>query len=217
MAIGFNKTKGKARGNSFEQFEYKNGDNKVRMVGGVLPRYVYWIEGSNNKRIPIECLAFDRDEEAFLRKEKDYVEEYFPDLKCTWAYCILCIDPSDNSIKVLNLKRKLFEQIMVTAEDLGDPTDPDEGWMVHFKRTKTGPHAFNVEYQLQQLKCKKSPLTDEQKKMIGEYKSIDELIPRQTPESQLKFLQRLMKEKNEEAEPADESVEDEFDIKDDND
>ena len=40
--------------------------------------------------------------------------------------------------KVVNLKKKLWEQIITAAEDLGDPTDPESGWDVQFKRVKTG-------------------------------------------------------------------------------
>ena len=56
-----------------------------------------------------------------------------------------------------------MEQILVAAEDLGDPTDPEAGWDVHFKRVKTGPLAYNVEYQLQALKCKPRALDVEEK------------------------------------------------------
>ena len=71
-------------------------------------------------------------------------------MKCTWSYAIQCIH--DGKVKVLNLKKKLLEQILVAAEDLGDPADPETGWDVHFKRSKTGPQVFNVEYKLQHLK-----------------------------------------------------------------
>lgn len=127
MAISFNKTNGKAATTKVDSYEYKDGDNTVRIFGGILPRYMYWIKGTNNKDIPVECLAFDRDEERFNNAEHDPVPEYFPDIKCSWAYSVNCIDPRDGKAKVLNLKKKLFEQILTAAEDLGDPTDPDTG------------------------------------------------------------------------------------------
>ena len=70
MAISFNQQKGKAQKNSIESYTYQNGDNKVRVVGDILARYVYWIEGTNKKNIPFECLSFDRDSERFNNKEK---------------------------------------------------------------------------------------------------------------------------------------------------
>jgi hypothetical protein len=61
MALKFGETKGKAVKKSVESYEYKDGENLVRLVGGVLPRYVYWLKGTNNKDIPLEFLAFDRE------------------------------------------------------------------------------------------------------------------------------------------------------------
>ena len=115
MALDFKNTKGKAIKKSVESYQYKDGDNVVRLIGGVLPRYVYWLKGTNNKDIPFECLSFDREKEKFTNTEKDWVAEYFPEKKCTWSYAINCIDPKDNKVKVLNLKKKLFEQIISTA------------------------------------------------------------------------------------------------------
>lgn len=127
MALAFGQTAGKAIKNSYEAYEYKDGENTVRLVGGILPRYVYWLKGSNNKDIPVECLAFNREKEKFDNLEVDHVPSYFPDKKCSWAYSINCLDPRDGKVKVLNLKKKLFEQILTAAEDLGDPTDLDTG------------------------------------------------------------------------------------------
>ena len=158
MALKFNEAQGSAKKDKIDQYTYKDGDNKLRIVGDILPRYVYWIKGENGKNIPMECLAFDRNTETFNNKEKDYVREFFPDLKCGWAYAIQGIDPADGNVKVVNLKKKLMEQIMVAAEDLGDPTDPETGWDIYFQRVKTGPMAFNVEYRLQALKCEKRAL-----------------------------------------------------------
>ena len=111
MAISFNQQKGAAQKNSILSYTYKDGDNKVRVVGDILARYVYWIEGTNGKNIPFECLSFDRDTERFNNKEKDWVREYFPDLKCGWSYATQCIDPADGKIKVLNLKKKLGNKL----------------------------------------------------------------------------------------------------------
>lgn len=215
MALKFNQTKGQAIKNKVDQYQYKNGSNVVRLVGDVLPRYVYWIKGENGKDIPMECLAFDRQAETFNNREKDYVREYYPDLKCGWAYAIQIIDPADGKVKVLNLKKKLFEQILLAAEDLGDPTDPDEGWDVVFLRSKTGAQAFNVEYQLQATKCKKRALTEVEREAIKELKSMDNVLPRPTPDAQKELLDRIARgadatEKEEDAIPGE--VESELDL-----
>jgi hypothetical protein len=191
MAISFKNTKGKAISNKVEAYEYKDGENTVRLVGGVLPRYIYWVKGSNNKDIPIECLAFSRDKEKFDNIEKDHVPQFYPELKCSWSYTVNCIDPRDGKVKALNLKKKLFEQIVGAAEDLGDPTDFDTGWDVVFKRTKTGPLAFNISYDLSVLRCKPRKLSDAEREAAGAAKSIDEKYPRPTEADVLALLEKI--------------------------
>ena len=191
MALSFKQTKGKAATNKVETYEYKDGENTVRLVGGVLPRYIYWTKGTNNKDIPIECLAFSREKEKFDNLEKDHVPDYFTDLKCSWSYSINCIDPKDGRVKALNLKKKLFEQILTAAEDLGDPTDYDTGWDVVFKRNKTGPLAFNVEYTLQVLRCKPRALSAEEKAAADSAQNIDEKFPRPTADEVKALLEKI--------------------------
>ena len=192
MALKFGETKGKAVKKSVEAYEYKDGENSVRLIGGVLPRYVYWLKGTNNKDIPIECLAFDREKEKFTNTEMDHVPAYFSDKKCSWAYSINCIDPKDGKVKALNLKKKLFEQILSAAEDLGDPTDYDEGWDVVFKRTKTGPLPFNVEYNLSVLKCKRRALSADERALADGAEDIDSKFPRPTPDEVKAALEKLV-------------------------
>jgi hypothetical protein len=207
MAIAFNQQKGSAQKTSISSFQYKDGDNKMRIVGDILARYVYWINGENGKNIPMECLSFDRNTERFNNVEKDWVREYYPDLKCGWSYATQCID--NGEVKVVNLKKKLWEQIITAAEDLGDPTDPDTGWDICFKRVKTGPLPYNVEYQLQALKCKPRALTDEEKEAIAELKSMDDVMPRPTPDAQKELLDRV---RNHGEETDDEALEAEFNV-----
>lgn len=183
MALDFKNTKGKAAKNSHEAYTYKDGEQTVRMVGGILPRYVYWLKGTNNKDIPVECLSFDRQQEKFTNLEVDHVPEFFPDKKCGWSYSVNCIDPADGKVKVLNLKKKLFEQIVNAANDLElDPTDMDNGFDIVFRRAKTGPLAFNVEYTLSQLKLKKRSLSEDERAAVAAALTIDEKFIRQTPD-----------------------------------
>lgn len=189
MALAFTATKGKAVKNSHESYTYKDGENTVRIVGGILPRYVYWLKGSNNKDIPVECLAFDREKEKFTNAEVDHVPAFFPDKKCSWSYSVNAL--VDGKVVVLNLKKKLFEQICSAAEDLGDPTDPKEGWDVVFKRQKTGPLPFNVEYTLSVLRCKKRALTAAELATVAEAITIDAKFVRATPAEVLVTLERI--------------------------
>ena len=209
MAISFNQQKGAAQKSSIDTFSFRDGDNKMRLVGDVLARYVYWIEGENGKNIPLECLSFDRNAERFTNIEKDWVREYYPDLKCGWSYAMQCIDPADSKVKVVNLKKKLWEQIITASEDLGDPTDVTTGWDVCFKRVKTGPLPYNVEYQLQVLKCKPRALEGDELAAIEGLKSMDEVMARPTPDAQKELLDRL---RGPSQEQMDESLEAEFNI-----
>lgn len=194
MALAFKKTNGSAIKNSHEAYTYKENENTVRMVGGILPRYIYWVKGTNNKDIPVECLAFDRELEKFTNTETDHVPSFYPDLKCSWSYCINCIDPADGKVKVLNLKKKLFGQILSAAEDMGlDPTDPDEGFDIVFKRIKTGPLAYNVEYTLSQLKLKKRALTETERAAVAAALTIDAKFVRPTPAEVLALLEKIAK------------------------
>jgi hypothetical protein len=192
MALQFNQTKGTAIKNKIDAYEYKDGENIVRLIGGVLPRYVYWLKGTNGKDIPVECLAFDRQAEKFMNTEVDHVPTYFPEKKCSWAYSINCIDPKDGKVKVLNLKKKLFEQIINAAADLGDPTDFDKGWSINFKRAKTGPLPFNVEYTLNVLRCKVAALTEEERTLANEAVDIDTKYVRPTADQVKQSLEKIV-------------------------
>ena len=206
MAISFNDSNGSAKA-AANRYKYVDGDNVFRLVGGVLPRYVYWVDGPGNKRAPFECLGFNRDTETFDNLEKDWVREFYPDLKCGWSYSMQAI--VDGKIVLVDLKKKLWEQIRTAAEDLGDPTDPENGWAIRFKRVKTGPLAYNVEYQLQVLKCKNAALTDAEKVLVSEMKPIDSIVKRPTANEQYEALKKMQ----ESAEPnQDPDIEKDFDI-----
>lgn len=208
MALKFNQQQGSAKKSSANNYKYEDGENTFRIVGDIVARYVYWVKGTNGKNVPVECLSFDRDQETFTNTEKDWVEEFYPDLKCSWSYVTQCI--SDGELKVLNLKKKLWEQICNAAEDLGDPTDPETGWDVKFKRVKTGPQAYNVEYHLQPLRCKPRALTDEERELVAKMKPIDEVIPRQTPAKQKEFLDKINNPEDDNVDK--ETIEEEFEV-----
>jgi hypothetical protein len=74
---------------------------------------------------------------------------------------------------------------------LGDPTDYDTGWDVVFKRVKTGPLAFNVEYTLQVLRCKPRKLSQAERDLADAAKSIDEKYARPTEAEVLALLEKV--------------------------
>jgi hypothetical protein len=190
MAINFKKINGKAKKGGAELLTLVDGDNTFRMVGDIVARYNYWVQGSNDKNLPMECLGFDRESESFKNLEKDWVRHYFPELKCSWAYAVMAIDRADGKLKLLNLKKKMFEQILTVAEELGDPTDTATGWDITVNRKKTGPLAFNVEYTVKQMKIKATPLSEADNELIAELKPIDKIVVRPTSDEQKIFIEQ---------------------------
>lgn len=193
MAIKFGDTSGKAKKSNIDYFKFEDGDNRFRMVGDILARYVYWKKTPDgSKTMSIECLGFNRDEERFDNITKDWFAHYFPDEKCSWSYLVQAIDLKDGKLKVLGLKKKLFEQILALGnKHLGDPTDIENGWDCVVDRSKTGTMAWDVAYTLDQLDSKNRPLTDAEKELLVDMKSIDDLFPIQTPEEQKSFIEKV--------------------------
>lgn len=190
----FNNLNGEAIKSNVDYYKFVDGENKFRLVGEVLPRYVYWKKTPDgSKTMFVECLSFDRDQEKFTNIETDHFKELFPDDKCSWAYVVQAIDRTDGKLKVVGLKKKMFEQILeVAGKHFGDPTDPETGWDIVVDRKKTGPLPFNVEYSLDQLAISKEPLSDEDKALVEEkMKPIEDLFPRQTPEEQKAYIDKV--------------------------
>jgi hypothetical protein len=192
MAKSFGDAHGEAKKNNLDYIKLEMGENRVRIVGDLLPRYAYWKEftqDENKFNVPIECLGFDRDKEEFTNVEQDWFRHYFPKEKCSWSYVIHAFD-KDGELKLFGLKKKLFEQIQAAAETLGDPTDVDKGYWLVIRKKKNGPLPFNIEYELLQLKLQPEPLSDELKEKLKQMRPIDEVIPRPTPEQQKEFIER---------------------------
>jgi len=211
MVKKFTDLKGKASRSGPERFKYVDGVNRYRIVSPVVPGYKYWLKAQDGTPIPFDCLTFDRDKEQFVNTKPDPVRKYFPDKKCSWAYSSFVIDRSDNKLKLIDHKKKLFEQVLMLANKLGDPTDPETGWDVVAERVKTGPKAYNVEYTLSQLDCKDSqgPLTEAEKKMLEEeMPDIEEFLKVPSAEDQEAFIKS--KVLGEEDEASDPEIEKEF-------
>ena len=183
MALSFTKSKGAAQ-SKISYYKLEDGMNQFRILpDSILAMYSYWLPRVEGTKLPFECLSFDREQEKFTNIEKDWPQHYFPDIKCGWAYACQVATKS-GEIKVLTLKKKMYEQILEAAEDLGDPTDLKTGWDCMVNRKKTGPLAYNVEYSLNVLKCKPSEVSQEVIDKWKAEKTIDELIPRPTSETQ---------------------------------
>ncbi len=190
MAKGFKDTNGEAKkGGTY--YKYVDGQQTLRLVGEIVPRYVYWGKSADNKNLSVECLSFDRDAEKFTNLEKDWYQHYFPEAKCSWGYVAQVIDPNDKTkVILLSLKKKYWQSVQAVANELGDPTNADKGWDLVLTRTKTGSAAFNVEYTVEQLKCKPRPLSEEEREAVANMDPIDSLVARPTPEDQKAFVEK---------------------------
>ena len=197
-----------------DTYTVKDGVNKFRLIGPIVPRYVYWVPNSDGKTIPIECLSFDRNKGRFLDNQEDPTLEFFPNklkyqgvpvkdkkgnnvpMRASWSYVGMVFDldegtPEKPVVKLMYFKKTAYDDIKNLArKKLGDPTHPEEGWDVTLEKKKTGSGQFDVEYECDPFACQegKRPLTDEEKEAYEDTKSIDELIPRQTPEQQREFI-----------------------------
>ena len=193
MAKGFNDTNGAAKKGG-EYYKWIDGDQTIRLVGDIVPRYVYWKKTAEGKNMSVECLAFDRDLEKFTNIEKDWFQAAFPEQKCSWAYVargLVKDDQGNYKAILIPMKKKLYQSIQEAAKDLGDPTNTVTGWDAIINRAKTGSQAFNVEYTLKALKCKVRELSDEEKEVVAEMPPIDEQVPRQTPAEQKEFIDKM--------------------------
>ena len=210
MAIKFTDLQGKASKAGPERFKPQEGLNQIRIIGSVVPGYKYWLKTKDNTSVPMDCLSFNRETEQFDNKVRDVVRQYFPEKKCSWAYQSFVIDRADGKVKLFDHKKRLFEAVLDAAkEQLGDPTDPENGWDVVFTRKKTGPQPFNVEYKLETFKLKNEALSKEDLAAIEEAGKIEDLVTLPTPEEQEAFIKNYIL--GDEKEEVPEDVENEFD------
>jgi hypothetical protein len=195
-ALSFNTAKTNPGREKVPSYKIREGENKVRFFGGIVGRYIYWIPGPDGTKSPVECLQFDRETQSFNNSIEDPVKKHFPDLKPEWAYASLCIDRKESEPKVciFNHKKKLFNQIGSAVADLGDPSDPENGWTVVFDKKKVGPKVFNVEYQLNVLRCSKEvgPLKESERELFDKHPSIEEVLKRPTAADIEKYITEVL-------------------------
>ena len=207
MAVGFGGFNGGAKKSNVTYMKLADGDNTFRILpNSFLPSYTYWVKGKNGKDIPFESLQFVRQDEVFDNttpcpvKALDLRDADGKPLRCSWSYKCLVVNKATGKVEVLQLKKGIVEGIQDVAGQLEiDPTDLDTGTWITVKRTKTGPHAFNVDYSVQQLRCKSEPVSDEVRKLIEESKSIDEMFPQETYDAQMTRLKKHLEGAPEEA------------------
>jgi len=172
-----------------KRMDLSKGDVKIRLLGNVLPRHVYWVVKKDGKKYPLECLRFNRDTQLWT-DEQDPFKEIDPEIyseKPQFAYVCNVIDRADNQNYILDLKATIYKQIISLASDpdYGDPSHPETGYDLTIVREKTGPLPQNVKYTIRPARSSK-PLTEEEKGL--ELYNLDKIFKRMTYDEQKKWL-----------------------------
>ena len=152
--VAWDKAKGKqntGQRREIERMTMNIGDNKLRLIGDVLPRYCYWVTTTEGRKMPVECLEFSRETESFDNSTanpfKDIDEAVYSD-KPQFSYVCNIIDRADGKIKLFDLRSTIYSQIVDYASnpEYGNPADPTTGYDLTVKKEKTGPLPQNVKY-----------------------------------------------------------------------
>lgn len=167
-----------------------SGEVRVRLIGEVMPRYVYWVTTKEGGKRPQECISYDRDGQEFNNKESDPFKEIPTEVyseKPNFAYVCNVIDRRDGKIKLFDLKRTVYTQIVDFARnaEYGNPAHPDTGYDLIIKKEKTGPLAQNVRYTVTPSR-NTIPLTEDEKKL--ELFDLKKMYKKPTYEEQKKWL-----------------------------
>ena len=192
--VSWDKAKGNTGGNSqrreVQRLSLGIGDTKIRLMGDVLPRYVYWITTNEGKKMPVECLRFSRATEQFDDTQPDPFKELdeaiFAD-KPQFAYVCNALDRTDGQIKLFDLRATIYRQIVDYASnpEYGNPADESTGYDITIKKEKTGPLPQNVKYTCIPARASVA-LTDEEKTL--EKYDLDRIYKRQTYDEQKQWL-----------------------------
>lgn len=167
-----------------------DGNVKIRLIGDVMPRYVYWVVTTEGKKYPVECLEFDRKTEKFDPTRKNPFSQIPQEIykeKPQFAYVCNVIDRADGKIKIFDLKSTVYKQIIQYAQspDYGNPADPDSGYDISIKKEKTGPQPQNVKYTCMPAR-NSSKLTPEEREL--QLFDLDKMYKTQTYEEQMEWL-----------------------------
>ena len=193
--VAWEKAKGKQTSGNQQKREIERvslglGDTKVRLVGDVMPRYCYWVVTKDGKKMPVECLQFERETESFNSTVRDPFKEIDADIyaeKPQFAYVCNVLDRKDNKVKLLDLRSTIYAQIVdyATNPEYGSPADSETGYDLTLKKEKTGPLPQNVKYTVIPARSSKA-LSDDERSL--ELYDLSKIFKRQTYDEQKQWL-----------------------------
>lgn len=200
--LGWGEAKGGAEKSEVTYMKFKNGDNQVRIVSGVLARYDYWVPNSEGKSVPFENLSFDRMKEKFIKGAEDPVSELglmekdpenkgqMRKMRSSRGYKCMVINRATGKLEAMDLKKSIFDGIIATMQELGieDPTSVD------FVIKRSGEQWYEVKYEINQIRTMKlqeqaAELHANDDEIIASMKPIDVLFPRPSAAEQRQALQ----------------------------
>lgn len=186
-------------GGDIPRLDWKNlaADGKpwrIRLVGDLLPNYIYWLENKEGGKRTRNVTNFNRSTEEFDNSVDDpiarLVKPRNPKIEPQFAYVTKVINREDGKEYILELKATVYKSIVQFAQDpdWGDPTHPEKGYDFKVEKKRTGPLPQNVKYVLTPSRLT-TPLSDEEKAMLKS-SSIDlaKLYKQETPEEQIQWL-----------------------------
>lgn len=204
MSSNFSQTKGGADSNKVVYAKLVNGvPFQFRVYGDVLRSYAYWLKNAASKSAKFENLGFNRDTEKFDGAEQDAVRELgitelntytkkVEPIKSKRAYAIQVINRATNQLEVLDLKKSIFDGMISYMQDMDIADVTSVEWVV----MKSGTTWNDTKYVLDVIKSQKANKDtaaiaaqhEADNEILAKAKSIFELFPRDTYESQKKRL-----------------------------
>jgi hypothetical protein len=190
MVANWTDTNANTRGKKDIKRHKLDNDSRIRLTGGVLPRYIYWLVTKEGKKHPIECLSFDRTTESFTDAPdpmKELPEEIYNE-KPQFAYLCQGYDRKGNTgLGIIDLKTTIYKGIVSYArnKEYGNPADDEAGYDLTIKKEKTGPLPQNVKYSVQPGRAA-TPLTAEERS--EEKYDLEAIYKRPTYEEQKRWL-----------------------------
>lgn len=150
MAITWGTMKGEATSNKFEYVDFKKKTtNTVRIVSEPLARYVYWIRNEAlGINAPFDCLRFNRETESWSGRSDPIqdmnIVQFNPfsktkeQVKAARNYLAWVIDMEDGKLKLLDLKKSIFDSLGETMATLAQLGTPVGIYDIEFTITKKG-------------------------------------------------------------------------------